>query len=334
MITIIICLTIIAIIALTITFAKITSSKEEVDKRVKEVIKKEKEIETINGVEVARLEDYGYKEYKTLKKVWKVFSKVVVVLIIALLYLSIFVIALQSFNSSTIVSSFKGFTLKWYKEMFANSSLTSAIKNTLIVSFFATLLSTIIGTLIAVGIHYLGLKKRNKIMLLNNIPLLNADIVTGISIMLIFSLIMKIPGFHYIFGFPTMLIAHMYFCIPYVILNVLPKIESLDSNMMDAALDLGLKPYKALLKVIVPAIKSGIFSGLLFAFTMSFDDFVVSYYTTGNGFNNLSIWIYGSIGRKSLTPSVYAFSTLVTFGTMIILLTINFLQARKKKKDN
>ena len=181
-------------------------------------------------------------------------------------------------------------------------------------------------------IHYLFGKRRQYLMMLNNIPLLNADIVTGISIMLIFSIIMRIPGLQYIFGFPTMLVAHVYFCLPYVILNVLPKLKEIDPNMMDAALDLGLKPHKALIKVIVPAIKSGIFAGLIFAFTMSFDDFVISYYTTGNGFNNLSIWIYSSIGRKSLKPQVYAFSTLITFGAMAILLICNFLSGRKGAK--
>jgi spermidine/putrescine transport system permease protein len=216
--------------------------------------------------------------------------------------------------------------------MFSEASLTYSIENTFKISLAATAISTIAGTLVAVGIHYLFGKKRQYIMMLNNIPLLNADIVTGISIMLIFSLVMRIPGLEYIFGFPTMLVSHVYFCLPYVILNVLPKLKEIDSNMMDAALDLGLRPSKALLQVIVPAIKSGIFAGLIFAFTMSFDDFVISYYTTGNGFNNLSIWIYSSIGRKSLKPQVYAFSTLITFGAMAILLICDFLSGRKGAK--
>jgi spermidine/putrescine transport system permease protein len=287
----------------------------------------------INGVEVARIEDYGYKEHKGLKKAWSIISTIAVVFIIFLLYLSIILIALQSFNSSTIVSTFQHFTLDWYAKIFTHRALTTAIKNTFIVSISATLIATFIGTLVAVGIHYMSPKARQKLMLLNNIPLLNADIVTGISIMLIFSIIMKIPCFKYIFGFPTMLIAHLYFALPYVILNVLPKLNEIDPNMMDAALDLGLKPARALRKVIVPAIKSGILTGLIFAFTMSFDDFVVSYYTTGNGFNNLSIWIYGSIGRKSLTPSVYAFSTLVTFGSMLVLFIFNIISGKKGKNN-
>lgn len=284
----------------------------------------------INGYKVARLEDFGFKDHKALKKAWSIISTILVYLIIFSIYLSIIIIAIESFNSSTEVSEFNHFTLKWYKNLFTYKSLASSIKNTFIISITATILSTILGTLIAIGIFYLDKKHAQRIMLLNNIPLLNADIVTGISIMLIFSLVMKIPGFEYIFGFPTMLIAHMYFSLPYVILNVLPKLKEIDPNMMDAALDLGLKPRKAIIKVLVPAIKSGILAGMIFAFTMSFDDFVVSYYTTGNGFNNLSIWIYSSIGRKSLTPSTYAFSTLITFGSMIILIIINILSNKKR----
>lgn len=291
---------------------------------------KKQEIKYINGIPVAKIEDYGYKDYSIFYKIWNVISTIIVYFVIFLIYLSVIIIAVKSFNADTAQSEFTKFTFDHYLNMFKDNSLSYAIKNTFIISIAATILSTIAGTLIAVGIHYLFGKKRQYIMLLNNIPLLNADIVTGVSIMLIFSIIMKIPGFEYIFGFPTMLVAHVYFCLPYVILNVLPKLKEIDANMMDAALDLGLKPHKALIKVIVPAIKSGIFAGLIFAFTMSFDDFVISYYTTGNGFNNLSIWIYSSIGRKSLKPQVYAFSTLITFGAMIILLLINVLSGRKK----
>lgn len=288
----------------------------------------------IDGYPVARVEDFGFKEHKFLKKFWKILSTVLVCLIIFSIYLSTIIILIQSFNSSVEVNEFTGFTFKWYGEIFKNRSLLTSIKNTFIVSLSATAISTVIGILVAIGIFYLPRKFQRKLILLNNIPLLNADIVTGISIMLIFSVVMKIPGFTYIFGFPTMLLAHVYFCLPYVILNVIPKLKELDPNMMDAALDLGLKPRKALLKVIVPAIKGGILAGLVFAFTMSFDDFVVSYYTTGNGFNNFSIWIYGSIGRKSLTPAAYAFSSLITFGSMIVLLAIYFITRKKGAKKH
>lgn len=293
---------------------------------------KKQETKYINGIPVARVQDYGYHDFRILEKIWKVISTILVYVVIFLVYLSVLVIVIKSFNADTAQSEFTKFTFDHYLHMFGDSSLSLAIENTFIISLFATLISTVVGTLIAVGIHYLFGKKRQYIMLLNNIPLLNADIVTGISIMLIFSMVMRLPGLEYIFGFPTMLVAHVYFCLPYVILNVLPKLKEIDPNMMDAALDLGLKPHKALLKVIVPAIKSGIFAGLIFAFTMSFDDFVISYYTTGNGFNNLSIWIYSSIGRKSLKPQVYAFSTVITFGAMAVLLIANYFSGRKAGK--
>ena len=293
---------------------------------------KNQEIKYIDGVPVARLQDYGYRDFSILHKIWKVVSTILVYIVIFLVYLSVLIIAVKSFNADTAQSEFTKFTFDHYINMFKDASLSYAISNTFKISLVATIVSTVAGTLIAVGIHYLFGKKRQYIMMLNNIPLLNADIVTGISIMLIFSIIMRIPGLQYIFGFPTMLVAHVYFCLPYVILNVLPKLKEIDPNMMDAALDLGLKPHKALIKVIVPAIKSGIFAGLIFAFTMSFDDFVISYYTTGNGFNNLSIWIYSSIGRKSLKPQVYAFSTVITFGAMALLLIANFLSSRKEVK--
>jgi spermidine/putrescine transport system permease protein len=290
------------------------------------------DVKYINGVPVARMQDYGYRDFRILQKIRKVISTILVFIVILLVYLSVIIIAIKSFNADTAQSEFTKFTFDHYLNMFSEASLTYSIENTFKNSLAATAISTIAGTLVAVGIHYLFGKKRQYIMMLNNIPLLNADIVTGISIMLIFSLVMRIPGLEYIFGFPTMLVSHVYFCLPYVILNVLPKLKEIDSNMMDAALDLGLRPSKALLQVIVPAIKSGIFAGLIFAFTMSFDDFVISYYTTGNGFNNLSIWIYSSIGRKSLKPQVYAFSTLITFGAMAILLICNFLSGRKGAK--
>lgn len=293
----------------------------------------ENNVQNLNDVPVAKLSDYGYRDYHVLAKIWKVVSTILVIIIIFMIYLSILIIALQSFNSSSDVLSFNKFTTYWYTHMFDEPSFATPVRNTFIISVAATLLSTLVGTLVAVGIHYSTKRFHQKIMLLNNIPLLNADIVTGISIMLIFSLVMKIPGLEYIFGFPTMLVAHMYFCLPYVILNVLPKLKELDSNMMDAALDLGLKPIRALIKVIVPSIVSGILAGLIFAFTMSFDDFVISYYTTGNGFNNLSIWVYSSIGRKGLRPYVHSFSTLVTFGSMVILLAINFFMGKKGVKN-
>ena len=277
----------------------------------------------------ATLKEYGYKDYSVLKKIYKVFSIVAVFLIVIGLYLSIIMLAIQSVNSSSSVTSFNSFTLKWYAEMFSVRSLKTAIQNTIVTSIIATILATMLGTLIAVGIYSFEKKKRQTIMLFNNIPLLNADIVTGISLMLVFS--MLLPIFPYIFGPTTLIMAHLFFTLPYVILSVIPKLKETDPNLMDAALDLGIRPFKALRKVIVPAITAGIFSGMLLAFTMSIDDFVISYYTTGNGFDNLSIWIYGSMGRKSLTPSVYAFSTILTLVTMLTMVGYQWFQRKGRK---
>lgn len=279
----------------------------------------------------ATLQEYGYKDYSSLNKVYKVFSKIAVFFIVFMLYISIIVLAIQSLNSSTDITSFEHVTFYWYTHMFELRSLSSAIRNTLVTSIVATLLATVLGTLIAVGIYSFAKKRRQQIMLFNNIPLLNADIVTGISLMLLFS--MLLPIFPYIFGPVTLIMAHLFFTLPYVILSVLPKLKETDPNLMDAALDLGVKPYKALVKVIVPAIYAGIFAGMLLAFTMSVDDFVISYYTTGNGFDNLSIWVYSSIGRRSLSPSVYAFSTLLTITTLGVLLVYQFVMKRGKKAN-
>ncbi|MGN1295127.1 MAG: ABC transporter permease [Bacilli bacterium] len=279
--------------------------------------------------EVAKIQDYGYKDYSKVKKLWSIFSKVIVALTICLLYISIVIIFIQSINSSSNASEFESFTLKWYFSITSNRALFNSLVNTFVISISATLISTVLGTLIAVGIFSLSKKSQRLLLVLNNIPLLNADIVTGIGLMLIFSLVIKI--FPYFFGWKTLLLAHMYFTLPYVILSVLPKIKELDKNMFDAAIDLGVKPYKSLFLVIIPAIKAGIFSGLILAFTMSFDDFVISYYTTGNGFDTLSIWIYSSIGRKSLSPSVYAFSTLFTLCSIGAILLMNFLGRKEKK---
>lgn len=279
-----------------------------------------------NNLEYATLEEYGYKERKLLKIIWKIIKIILLVFAVFMLYFSIIIIAIQSFNSSDSTTEFASFTFKNYLEMFSKRSLNNAILNTFKTSILATLIATFLGTFIAIGIYYLPSKVKSRLLLLNNIPLLNADIVTGVSLMLVFSIFL--PICKQLFGFWTILIAHIYFILPYIILSVLPKMKEIDPNLMDASLDLGVKPFRSVLKVIIPAIKGGIFSGMVLAFTISFEDFVVGYFTTGNGYNTLSIWIYSSIGRKSLFPGVYAFSTLLT-ATMIILIVIyNLIKGR------
>lgn len=266
----------------------------------------------------ATLQEYGYRDYTVLRHIWHVVRIMLVVFSILMLYLSVIVIAIQSFNSSASTTEFTGFTFQNYLDMFSKRSLSNAIKNTFLVSISATLIAAVLGTFVAIGMFYLPPKVKSRLMLLNNIPLLNADIVTGISLMLIFSLLLPIN--RHIFGFWTILIAHLFFIFPYIILSVLPKMKEIDPNLMDASLDLGVKPFKSVIKVIVPAVKGGIFSGIVLAFTISFEDFVVGYFTTGNGFNTLSIWIYSSIGRKSLFPGVYAFSTMLTILSMLLII--------------
>ncbi|MCM1131131.1 MAG: ABC transporter permease [Roseburia sp.] len=266
----------------------------------------------------ATIEEYGYKDYRILATIWKVLKILLVIFSIFMLYLSVIVIAIQSFNSSASTTEFQGFTFDNYLQMFSKRSLTNSIKNTFLVSITATLIAAVLGTFVAIGIFYLPPKIKSRLMLLNNIPLLNADIVTGISLMLIFSLLLPIN--RHIFGFWTILIAHLFFIFPYIILSVLPKMKEIDPNLMDASMDLGIKPLKSVIRVLIPAISGGIFSGVVLAFTISFEDFVVGYFTTGNGFNTLSIWIYSSIGKKSLFPGVYAFSTALTIVSMILII--------------
>lgn len=280
----------------------------------------------------ATLEEYGYRDYSKFQLPIKVLKNLLFFFIFLMLYLAIIIIALQSVNSSVRTSEFMNLTLDWYPNILAEEDLMTAIRNTFIVSFIATLIATVAGTFFAVGLYSLEKKKRQKVMLLNNVPMLNADIVTGFSLMLMFRLLM--PIFPNIFGLFTLVMAHLFFTFPYVVLSVMPKLKETDPNLMDAALDLGIKPYKALIKVVIPAIKAGIFSGMLLALTMSIDDFVISYFNTGAGFDNLSIWIYGVIGRRNLTPSVYAFSTLLTLFTLIGLLGYTFIQHSKKGKKS
>jgi spermidine/putrescine transport system permease protein len=249
--------------------------------------------------------------------------------LIFLLYLPIMIIAVQSVNNSQSMYDFTYFTLKWYGLIFNERSLSQAILNSLIIAILATVISTILGTVFAIGIHSLTKKKRQKMILLNQVPILNADIVTGISLMLVFKILMSF--FPTIFGFTTMLLAHIFFCLPYVILSVLPKLSELDDNLYDAALDLYCKPTTGILKVIIPAISSGIFTGMLMAFTMSIDDFVISYFNTGQGFENVSIWIYASIGRQ-MSPAVYAYNTAFSFLMIFVLIIISIRGSLKKRR--
>lgn len=253
-------------------------------------------------------------------------------IVLFLLYLPIFVIIVQSVNSSITGSSFAGFTLKWYKKMFEQRDLMEAIYNSISIAVLATLISVVFGTISAIGINGLNKKKRKRMILLNNIPILNADIVTGIFLMLVLQIIQAmLPGVA-VFGYWSMLFAHVFFCTPYIILSVLPKLNEVDDNLFDAAMDLGCKPFDALRKVIIPSIKTGIVSGALIAFTMSIDDFVISYMTGSGGVQNFSIWLYSIKNpfRNNAMQMAFAYNTIISLGTLLILVIYNILKSRKK----
>ncbi|QMS86038.1 ABC transporter permease [Candidatus Xianfuyuplasma coldseepsis] len=260
-----------------------------------------------------------------IEKRWKhvrpILYKVVVILLTVLVYFMVYfpilVIILLSINESESGQTFTALSLKWYAEIFRNERLLTAIINTVTIALISTVVATIVGTLTAIGISSLTKSRRIQFMVLNNIPVINPDIVTGLSLMLVFSLL------PISFGMPTMLLAHIFFSIPFVVLTVLPKLKELDPNLMDAALDLGCNYFQGVYKVIIPSIKTSIIAGALIAFTMSIDDFVISYFTTGNGFQNVSIWIYSRLGRRTFSPAVYAYNTLIVFVTIGVLGYIN-----------
>ncbi len=250
----------------------------------------------------------------------KTISRIYTALILMFLYAPIVVMVIFSFNSSSSVWVFEEFSFDWYKELVSNSTMLTALKNTLIIAILSAFISTVIGTAASVGI--LALRKKvsqSLIMSITNIPLMNADIVTGISLMLLFVFIGRLIGVNESLGFITVLIAHITFNLPYVILSVMPKLKQTDSNLSEAALDLGCTPLQAFFKVVIPAISSGIFSGFIMAFTLSLDDFVISYFTCGH-YQTLPIVIY-NMTKKTVTPDTYALSTIM-FGVIFILLML------------
>ncbi len=239
------------------------------------------------------------------------------------LYAPIISLAVFSFNDSKSMAKWNGFSLRWYQELLQNERILDALYYTIFIAVVASVIATIVGTITAIGIHKMRQGKvRGLLLNINYLPVLNPDIVTGVALMSLFVFI------RLEFGFTTMLLAHIVFDIPYVILSVLPKLKQLPANIEDAAMDLGATPWYALRKVVLPQIKPGIISGLLIAFTMSIDDFVISFFTTGNGVTNLAIEVY-SMTRRGLTPEINALSTLM-FAAVLILLLLSNITANKK----
>lgn len=246
-------------------------------------------------------------------------------LIILFFYAPIIYVVLFSFNESRSLSVFTGFSLKWYEKMFKSRSMMESVYYSLLIAVIATIISTIVGTIAAIGLSKSNKVIKEMITQINNIPMLNPDIVTAIGLMLFFSTI-HIPT-----GFGTLLLAHIIFCIPYVMLSVSPKLRQLDDNVAEAALDLGCTPFESLIKVIIPQIKEGIVSGAIVAFTMSFDDFVISYFTTGPGINNISTYVYSA--SKRINPSINSLSTLIVIAVTIVLIFMNVVPILKEKKE-
>lgn len=253
----------------------------------------------------------------------RVLGKVGMALLLVFFYAPILFMVIFSFNSSKSLTHFTGFSLRWYEAMLKNHGMMESLYVTIVIALLATIISTIIGTITAIGLSKSKKVLRAFVSQVNDFPIMNPEIVTAIGLMLLFI------TFQIEKGFVTLLLAHIAFCIPYVILSIMPKIKSLDPNLADAAMDLGATPWQALVKVIVPQIMPGIVSGALIAFTMSFDDFVISYFVTGQGVKNLSIMVYTM--SKRINPSVNAISTLVVLLITITLTIVNILPIIRKK---
>lgn len=268
-------------------------------------------------------------------------SKVFTALIMIFLFAPIAILLVFSFNEAKSLSVFSGFSLYWYRELFRDSETLNAVRNTLVLAVCAAGISTVMGTAAAVGINKLRNRYLHAVMdTVTNIPMINPEIITGISLMLMFVFVGRLFGAATSLSFWTMLIAHVTFCLPYVILQVLPKLQQMDKSLPEAAMDLGCTPLRAFLKVEIPEILPGVITGLIMAFTLSLDDFVISYFTAGNGFQTLPIRIY-NMTKKTVTPKMYALATIIFFVILALLLVSNLADsdssqtikaAREKRK--
>lgn len=252
-------------------------------------------------------------------------------LIFIFLYAPMLVLILLSFNTTKDRVNIDGFTLHWYQELFKSGVLLQLLLNTLILATLSAILSTALGTMAAVGINAMNTRMRRLVMTVTNIPLTNPDIVTGISLALLFVFVGNLFRQSSVMGFATLLIAHITFNLPYIILSVMPKLKQMDRHLTDAALDLGCTPFQSFFKVTLPEILPGVLAGGMMAFTYSLDDFVISYFVYGPGFSTLPIEIY-SYTKKPLSPTIYALFTLMFAAILILLLLVNVIQANDHKK--
>ena len=255
----------------------------------------------------------------------KVLKGIYLALIILFLYLPRFTLMVLSFNEGKTMNAWTGFSFRWYREMFSNRTIMEALGNTLTIAFWAAAAATVVGVMACIGLNAMKEKHRSFFMGLNNIPLLNADIVTGISLMLSFLL------FGISLNYGTVLFAHITFCIPYVILSVMPKLRQLENHTFEAALDLGASPAYAFFKVVLPDIMPGIISGFLLSFTMSVDDFVITHFTRGAGINTLSTLVYSQV-KVGIRPTLYALSTVIFAAVFVILILVNIISNKREEK--
>ena len=260
-------------------------------------------------------------------------SKLYMLIIFIFLYAPIVVMMAFSFNKSSSTYQMNGLSSYWWSEMFKDAAAMEALKNTVILAVVTTVFSTLIGILAAVGLFETKNKLYKRAMMsATNIPLMNPEIVSGISMMLLFVFAGTLIHRSEVLGFTTLLIAHVTFCLPYVILNVLPKLRQFDMNIYEAALDLGCKPLKAFMKVVMPEIMSGIITGAVMSFTLSLDDFIISYFTNGPSFQTLPIYIF-SLTKKRVKPDMFALSTLMFVVILLLLVFMNIAQNKANKKE-
>lgn len=264
----------------------------------------------------------------------KTASKIYTVLIFLFLFAPIAILLVFSFNEAKSLSVFSGFSLKWYRELFRDEATLTSVRNTLLLAALAMVLSTVIGTAAAVGIDKMRSKwLKSTLSTVTDIPMTNPDIITGISLMLMFVFVGRFFGLANSLSFWTMLLSHVTFCLPYVILQVLPKLRQMDSALPEAAMDLGCTPVEAFFKVTLPEIMPGVITGAIMAFTMSLDDFVISYFTSGAGFQTLPIRIY-NMTKKTVTPKMYALATIIFFVILALLLISNLTDEPEKEHHN
>ena len=263
----------------------------------------------------------------------KVLSRIYMFLVFGLLYAPIIVLVLYSFNKAGTFNTYSEFSLYWYAELFRDSVAIDALKNSLILAALSSVIATLIGTLAAYGIHRIRSKTAKTVInSVTNIPMMNPDIVTGVSMMLLFAAASAIPFLKVEMGFGTMLIAHVTFNLPYVILSVLPKFKQMDKHLTEAALDLGCTPARTFLKVELPSIMPGVISGLMLGFTLSLDDFVISHFVSSSDFKTLPLYVYNQTAHE-VKFSMYALCALMVFAILLLMILVNFAGSDRKKTN-